>query len=81
MIIEETETWSEESYEPVILDEFHYHEALDRTYIFTAMLNDNLLSHSVYQQNDKLKEKLEKAIELLAELYQEIGADSIRLFD
>jgi hypothetical protein len=71
----------DDSYDSIILDEFHYHEALDRTYLFTDMIDSYLLKHPVYQKNVNLKLKLEAAIEYLAELYQEIGAESFKLFD
>ena len=64
-----------------ILDEFHYHEALDRAYIVESILNTHLAEHPVIQQHKDLKDKIEKAQELIIEVYQEIGSLGIRLFD
>jgi hypothetical protein len=59
--------------EKLKLDWFHYHEALDRTYLINSMIEDYLSSHPVYLQNKTLLNNLEKASELLAENYQIIG--------
>lgn len=64
----------------VVLDEFHYHEALDRSYVVAEILENALIGHIVIQENKQLKEKLEKAQELIIEVYQEIGSMQIRLF-
>ena len=64
----------------VVLDEFHYHEALDRSYVVAEILENTLIEHIVIQENKQLKEKLEKAQELIIEVYQEIGSMQIRLF-
>jgi hypothetical protein len=55
------------------LFELNYHEALDRTYITTSMLQDYLLEHPVIVQNKKLKKKLRKAEKHMLEVYQMIG--------
>ena len=64
----------------VVLDEFHYHEALDRSYVVAEILENTLIEHIVIQENKQLKEQLEKAQELIIEVYQEIGSMQIRLF-
>jgi len=56
-----------------IVDQFHYHEALDRTYLVGNMGEEFLLLHPVFLKHKKLKKKVEKALALLAEVYQEVG--------
>lgn len=63
------------------LDEFHYHEALDRTYLIGSMVNDTLTTHPVYKKHKKLKKKINKVEDLLAELYQEMGDLEHTLFN
>ena len=55
------------------LDSYSYHEAIDRTYIFAAMLEDYLQNHPVFKENKKQQKKIKKAIKLLSEVYQEIS--------
>lgn len=62
------------------LDEFHYHEALDRSYLIADLLETALIEHVVLKKHKNLKTKLEKAQELIVEVYQEIGGLSITLF-
>jgi hypothetical protein len=64
----------------VILDEFHYHEALDRSYIVAELLETALIEHVVINKHKNLKKKLQKAQELIIEVYQEIGGLSITEF-
>lgn len=49
------------------------HEALDRTYIVMEMLADYLIDHAYFYDKNTKTEKLEKAFQLLHEVYQEIG--------
>ena len=49
-----------------------FHEALDRTYSAGKIVEDMLYEHPVYHQHPHLNEKLNKVLELLAEMYQEI---------
>lgn len=56
------------------LDEFHYHEALDRTHLIASMIEEFLLSHPVYEKHNHLRESAENAQELIANAYQSIGA-------
>ena len=62
------------------LDEFHYHEALDRTYIVCNLMEDLLIEHPAIIQNDSLATKVKLAQDLLLEVYQEIGSLQITLF-
>ena len=52
------------------LDDFHYHESLDRTYLIAQMMDDFLLSHPVFKKHKKLRKDVEKAQMILAEVYQ-----------
>lgn len=63
------------------LDKFHYHEALDRSHVIVDMMNDYLLEHPAVSQNKKIKKKVEKAIENLADAYQLIGQKSDDRFE
>jgi hypothetical protein len=63
------------------LDEFHYHEALDRSYIVAELIETALIDHPVIQRHGHLKTKIENAQSLIIEVYQEIGSLSITLFD
>ncbi len=55
------------------LDEFHWHEAADRTNMITSMMQDFLLDHPVFTQDQSLREKIKQAQSLLFKAYQEIG--------
>jgi hypothetical protein len=55
------------------LTEFHYHELLDRTAMLTDICEKYLYNSPVLEVEIELKGKLEKAIELLADSYQDIG--------
>lgn len=67
--IEEYEE-EEDKEEPVELDEFHWHEAGDRSE-FVVSIIQILLEHSAIAQTDELKNKLEMAQGLVFEVYQE----------
>lgn len=57
-----------------IPDNFHWHEALDRSCICMEMVDRLLLSHPAIESSDELKEKTETAHRLLYEIYQTIGS-------
>ena len=50
-----------------------YHEALDRTYIITSMVDDFLLNLPAVKQNKPIRKKIIKAQNHLLEVYQMIG--------
>jgi hypothetical protein len=64
----------------IVLDEFHYHEALDRSYLAADIIETMLINHPVFNKHTEIKAKIEKAQELIVEAYQEIGGISIKLF-
>jgi hypothetical protein len=75
-------TSKKNSQKPVlILDQFHYHEALDRTYIAGDIVERMLIDHPVFEKHKKLKHKIENALSILAETYQELGKMEYELFD
>lgn len=55
------------------IDSYHYHEALDRTYIIMCLLDDILIDHPVFEKNKKLRKKINKVEKLLYEIYQITG--------
>lgn len=55
------------------LDEFYYHEALDRAYLINSMIDDFLLKHPVIKKHKKIRIKTKKALSLLLEVYQRLG--------
>jgi hypothetical protein len=64
-----------------VLDQFHYHEAMDRTYVAGDIVERMLIDHPVIEEHKNLKHKIEKALEFLAETYQELGRLEYELFD
>jgi hypothetical protein len=61
--------------EPLKLDGFHRHEAIDRCDLFARMVEENLLSHPAVQANAAARELIEAAITSLAEAYQVLCQD------
>jgi len=59
------------------IDEFHYHEALDRASVCGDILEHALASHPVIKANEKFKDKVDQAQQALWELYQMIGAEHL----
>lgn len=55
------------------LDEFHYHEAVDRTFLINLMIQELLLNHPVFEKHEKIRELTEQAQDLLGDVYQIIG--------
>jgi len=62
------------------LDEFHYHEALDRAYILGSLLDTTLVNHPVIKKHKDLKKRIKKAQQLIMEAYQIIGGMEVDLF-
>jgi len=60
-------------YEPLKLDDFHYHEMMDRIHVINNTINDHLLVHPVATKHKRLYNKIEKALNLLADAYQMAG--------
>jgi hypothetical protein len=62
------------------LDEFHYHEALDRAYMCADIIENALMVHPVIKKHKKIKKRIEKAQQLILEAYQIIGGLEITIF-
>ena len=60
------------------LDNYSYHEALDRSYLFPSLVDRELSNHPVIKINKKLSKKVDKILTLMFEVYQEIGDKSIK---
>lgn len=56
-----------------ILDEFHYHEAMDRTAMITDIVDRYLTQHPVFKAEKEFAEKIEQAGMALAKAYQIVG--------
>ena len=57
----------------VKIDSYNCHEALDRTAMLTAITEEFVLNHPAVTQNPKIKKKVEKAMEILWDAYQDIS--------
>lgn len=55
------------------LDEFDWHEALDRASLFERLLDTELLQLAAVQSDDDVRQKIESAVAELAEVVQLIG--------
>lgn len=64
-----------------LLDEFHYHEVLDRLHVITCTCEDHLMQHPVVKLEKNVKQNVEKAIEHLWKAYQQVGELSINKFE
>lgn len=65
------------------LDVFHYHELMDRVSVTVKAIEDNLMNHPVLEEEKHIAIllKVERAGDLLAEVYQEIGEEFFNLLD
>mgnify|MGYP006268318081 CR=1 FL=1 len=55
-------------------DNYHKHEALDRTHMILVMIEEFLITHQWVEQNPDVLEKLDEASALFAQAYQMIGS-------
>lgn len=55
------------------LDDFSWHEAMDRTHCISEMLDRFVYEHDVMHQHNDLRALANKAIEAVEKLYQAIG--------
>ena len=63
-----------------VLDEFYYHEALDRTHLILEIFTDFVVEHPTITSNMDLHGLAETIGDDLAELYQRIGAKRFEIF-
>jgi len=57
-----------------VLDEFHYHEAMDRCSLIADLIDSSLIQHPVFKVEKEVAEKVEEANMLLYEAYQLLGS-------
>jgi hypothetical protein len=62
---------------PVELNAFHWHEALDRGFTCAKLIDQLLLHHPVIKQNQQLQAKIMGAHKLLMEVCQEVATLSM----
>ena len=62
------------------LTQFHYHEALDRSWIIVDSIDRNLIQHPVCKLDKEIGNLIEEAAMKMHEAYQLIGHRSIELF-
>ena len=55
------------------IDEFHFHEAMDRLYVVGSIIDDALLNHPVCANYSEVEKRVKMAQELLVEAYQYVG--------
>jgi hypothetical protein len=56
------------------LDEFHWHEALDRAYLAVEWFTQNVESHPAVRQTAELRKRALKLTEELTDFYQAVAA-------
>lgn len=59
---------------------FHYHEALDRTYMIGDIIDRHLIQHPVCKLDKEVAELVEEASIKMFEAYQLLGDRSVKLF-
>ncbi len=62
------------------LDAFDYHEALDRASMIRDIMEDQLACMPAIRKHKKLRKSLEKSMDIIGELYQDIGRVSDKKF-
>ena len=56
------------------LNSGHYHEMVDRLHVITCMIDTHLLQHPVAKLDKDISKKIEEALDLLHEAYQQAGS-------
>lgn len=64
-----------------LLDQFHYHEMMDRTSMLMQTCEQHLLQHPVAKIERDVKQNIEIAIEYLWKAYQQVGEISEKRFN
>lgn len=65
----------------LFLDQFHYHEALERVYLLGHIGELFIDKHPVFKKHKKLKKKIKKALDIIADVYQELGREDFKKFN
>lgn len=55
------------------LDDFHYHEAMDRLFMVTQILDDFVAEHPAIKRHKEVKKLVDRAGGSLAKAYQDMG--------
>jgi Mn-dependent DtxR family transcriptional regulator len=63
------------------LDQFHYHEMLDRLYVLMSTLDDHIIQHPVCKLEKEISTNVEQALSLLWQAYQDTGKLSDKKFE
>ena len=61
-----------------LLDQFHYHEALDRVHVVMEMMDTHIHQHPVCKINKDISKLVEEAQTSLYQAYQLIGEKSLK---
>ena len=56
----------------IVLDQFHYHEALDRACLIAVMWEREVARHAVTRKHRELRELAHKAAEAMWDYYQAV---------
>lgn len=57
----------------IILDKFHYHEAIDRTFMIMEMVDNFLIEHPLFRKLNDCKKDANEIMDRLCDLYQKIA--------
>lgn len=63
------------------LDEYHYHEFVDRTFIALEIIDSHLMNHPVCEQTPELKSLIEQSLDALSNAYQHAGRISFEKYE
>jgi len=63
------------------LDQFHYHEMLDRLHVLMSTLDDHIIQHPVCKLEKEISTNVEQALSLLWQAYQDTGKLSDKKFE
>ena len=55
------------------LDDYHYHEMIDRLYVINDMIGQHIELHPIYEKHKRLRKFVDNATEQLANAYQLTG--------
>jgi len=55
------------------INDGHYLELMDRLHVVCCTINDHILNHPLSEVNPIIQTKIENALELLYDAYQDVG--------
>ena len=59
---------------PEGLDDGHVHEVVDRLHVVICTIEEHVASHPLVEAIPSIKDKIDRAVALLADAYREAGA-------